>query len=57
MALAEKFIKITATCADRRGEMITELFALNETGTVWKYHFSTKAGNNERWIKLASDRK
>ena len=57
MALAAKFIQITATCADRRGEMITELFALDDTGTVWKYHFSTKPGDNERWIKLAADRK
>ena len=55
MALAEKFIQITATCADRMG--VTELFALDATGTVWKFHFSTKPGDKELWIKLASDRK
>jgi hypothetical protein len=52
-----KFIQIAAASGQINGLLISQLYALDEEGNVWSYHFQERGGDNDIWVKLKSDRK
>jgi len=53
-----KFIQIAATSINSdSAQLITQLFALDEDGTVWTYHFAARGGQQENWSRLKTERK
>jgi alpha-tubulin suppressor-like RCC1 family protein len=62
MAIVEenaKFVQISATSSqsDIAPQVHTQLFALDDEGTVWAYRFQTQGGEKERWFRLSDERK
>ena len=58
MAEHPKFIQITGSMvADiTTGQIVRELFALDEAGDVWTYRFVYRGESKEQWQKLEMNR-
>ena len=58
MAEHPKFIQITASMVAEitTGQIVRELFALDEAGDVWTYRFVYRTGDKEQWQRLEMDR-